>query len=136
MNNDKLMADLENYIANEFYDSLYYKALAEKAESSMAREVLMEFSNDEKCHGEDLKQAYQKLTGRTYTPGEISSPDIPGFEEALRLRMAAETRDYRKYGEQYLKASDKYLKHLFFMLKMGEAIHAMRIPILIQGLKS
>lgn len=133
---NKLIADIEDYIANELYDSLYYQALADKAGSGYAKEILMEFSNDEKCHGEELKQAYYHLTGKAYTPPQITKPDVPGFEEALILRMAAETKDYRKYGEQYLEAPNKYLKHLFFMIKTGEAIHAMRIPILLQEIKN
>lgn len=48
------------------------------------------------------------------------------------MSIIAETNDYEKYGDQYLRASSKYFKDLFFTTRTGEARHAMRIPILFE----
>jgi rubrerythrin len=56
---------------------------------------------------------------------------VPDYMEALKQRIMAETRDYQKYGKQYLCAPNAYYRNLFFETKTAEAQHAMRIPILL-----
>lgn len=65
-------------------------------------------------------------------PGPIEPIVISDYEDALKQRVLAETRDYKKYGEEYLMAPNKYLKDLFFNTRTVEAQHAMRISILFE----
>lgn len=123
--------DIEEYINDEIKDSMYYKELAEKAPNKRSEMLLMEFSKDEQQHAKNFMKAYQMLTGKMYTPDNIRPPMVPEYKEALKQRIIAETSDYKKYGEDYLKACRPYLKDLFFMTRTVEAQHAMRIPILL-----
>lgn len=132
MYHQKIIDDIKEYICHELKDSIYYMELSLKAPTSLAKEILLRLSNDEKCHAESFMQAYYYLTGRMFTPLIDDFPIIPDFEAALRNRMLAETNDYKKYGERYLEAPNKYLSNLFFLIKTVEAQHAMKIPILFE----
>ncbi|WP_252226945.1 ferritin-like domain-containing protein [Caldicoprobacter algeriensis] len=127
-----LIRSLEEYIKDELTDSRYYELLAQKAPTQRAKDLFMEFSKDEKMHAQDFMNAYFMLTGRRYQPPKIEDPKVPDdFMEALQQRILAETNDYKKYGERYLKAHTAYLRDLFFMTRTSEAQHAMRIPYLM-----
>jgi len=127
-----LISNLEEYINDELSDSKYYEILAKKAPTQRSKELLMEFSKDEQMHAQNFMNAYFMLTGRMYHPPKVEDPKVPDdYIEALQQRILAETNDYKKYGEQYLKAPTAYLRDLFFMTRTSEAQHAMRIPYLI-----
>ncbi|MGE5415550.1 MAG: ferritin-like domain-containing protein [Acidobacteriota bacterium] len=126
-----LPAKLREYINDEMSDSMYYRELAAKAPTRASRELLMEFSREEMTHAENFMEAYYRLTHREYRPENVERPIVPEYEEALRQRIMAETKDYEKYGIQYLKAPDQYFRNLFFETRTVEAQHAMRIPILL-----
>lgn len=128
---NKLLQDLVEYIHDELKDSKYYAILGAKAPTPMARQLLTEFSNDELMHARNFMNAYYMLTGQVYSPPVVEEPIVPDYCQALKARILAETHDYKKYGEQYLKAKNPYLKDLFFMTRTVEAQHAMRMPILI-----
>lgn len=127
-----LVMDLEEYIRDELRDSRYYYILSIKAPTQRARELLLEFSRDERMHAENFMNAYYRITGRTYRPPIIEDPTVPDYEEALKERILAETADYKKHGEQYLCSRSTYFKDLFFMTRTVEAQHAMRIPLLLE----
>ena len=129
-----LIKNLEAYIHDEWSDSRYYEILAEKAPTTLSKELLLEFSRDEAKHAYNFTQVYSMLTGRCYPPPAIEDPKVPDYEQALKERIIAETNDYKKYGEQYLRTINPYLKDLFFMTRTVEAQHAMRIPILMMEL--
>lgn len=126
------VSDIQEYIDDELRDSRYYAILATKAPTERAIELLMEFSWDEQRHAQNFMNAYYMLTGRAYYPPMVQDPTVPDYEEALKERLLAETADYKKYGEKYLKACAPYLKDLFFMTRTVEAQHAMRIPLLME----
>ena len=126
-----LAADIEEYIHDELKDSRYYSLLATKAPTQRARDLLMEFSRDEQGHAENFMRAYFMLTGRMYTLQAMEPIEVPDYREALKVRILAETHDYRKYGEKYLIACNRCLKDLFYMTRTVEAQHAMRIPLLM-----
>lgn len=128
----QLIEDIEEYIQDEMQDSLYYKELAKLAPTPLAKKIILEFSADEKKHAENMQSAYYMLTGRYFKPSPLKPVTITDYDTALKQRIIAETKDYQKYGEQYLKAPNKYLKDLFFMTRTVEAKHAMRIPILFE----
>ena len=128
---DQLVKNIEEYIQDESSDAQYYNILAGQAPTPLAKQILMEFSNDEAQHAANFKQAYACLTGRPYQEKPMAGPAAPAYTEALKRRILAETADYEKYGRQYLMAPDPYLRDLFFMTRTGEAKHAMRMPILL-----
>lgn len=127
----ELARDLQEYIHDEMSDSLYYQELARMAPTRMAQDILMGFSRDEKMHADNFMKAYYRLCGKTYRPEPVRPPVIPNYEEALKQRILAETRDYQKYGEKYMAVCDPCLRKMFWDARTGEAQHAMRIPILL-----
>ncbi|QUH20016.1 ferritin-like domain-containing protein [Alkaliphilus sp. B6464] len=128
----ELIPRLEEYIQDELQDSAYYKTLAKLAPTQRAKDLIMEFSADEAMHAENFQRAYFMITGRYFMPQPLEPVVIEDYEEALKIRILAETKDYKKYGDEYLRAPNKYLKDLFFETRTVEAQHAMRIPILFE----
>ena len=128
---NKLVADLSEYIVDELQDSRYYAILAQKAPTTRAKNLILEFSADEKMHAQNFMKAYKRLTGKNFVVPKITDPVVPEYKEAIEDRIIAETNDYKKYGQQYLNANDKYFKDLFFMTRTAEATHAMRMPLLL-----
>ncbi|ABW19533.1 ferritin-like domain-containing protein [Alkaliphilus oremlandii] len=128
----ELIPRLEEYIQDELQDSAYYYALAEFAPTQRAKDLIMEFGMDEAKHAENFQRAYSMITGRYYMPQPLKPIVIEDYEEALKIRVIAETNDYEKYGKEYLMAPNKYLQDLFFNTRTDEAKHAMRIPILFE----
>jgi hypothetical protein len=129
----QLVGDISEYIGDEMSDSKYYATLAGMAPTQRAHDLLMEYSADEWTHSQRLMRAYMMLTGRAFVPQAVPEPTVPAYDEALKVRVLAETSDYRKYGEKYLAACSPYLKEMFYSLRTDEAMHAMRMPILMMG---
>lgn len=128
----QLIKDLAEYIQDEMQDSAYYQELAKLAPTDRSKSIILEFSQDESTHAKNFQEAYRVLTGHYYTPSPLEPIVITDYDDALKMRIIAETNDYEKYGDQYLRASSKYFKDLFFTTRTGEARHAMRIPILFE----
>ncbi len=128
----QLILDLAEYIQDELQDSYYYHHLAKKAPTERAKTIILEFSKDEKQHANNFQRAYMMLTGSYFNPSQLKPVTIDDYTESLKIRILAETDDYKKYGEQYLKAPTRYLQDLFYMTRTVEAQHAMRIPILFE----
>jgi rubrerythrin len=128
---NELAMDLREYIHDEMADSAYYMELARMAPTRMSKDILMEFHHDEMMHAEMFMKAYCQLCGKVYRPEPVRPPVICNYEEALKQRILAETRDYKKYGEKYLEVCDPSLRKMFWDARTDEAKHAMRIPILL-----
>jgi rubrerythrin len=128
----QLIKNLEKYIQYELQDSAYYAKLAQLAPNDQAKKIILELSKDEKLHAQNFQQLYFMLTNRYFKPNPLSPIKINAYEDALKIRILAETKDYKKYGEQYLKAPSKDIQDLFFVTKTVEAQHAMRIPVLLE----
>lgn len=122
---------LEKYIENEFNASIYYMELAKLAPSEHTKGVLINLSNDEKNHGERMLQAYYYISNSLYVLKPLIHPEISGYKEGLKIRMLAETEDYKKYGSDYMQEESRYLRNLFFAIRSSEAQHAMRISALL-----
>lgn len=129
---NQLIKDLAEYIQDEMQDAAYYQELAKLAPTDRAKSIILEFSRDESTHAENFQEAYRMLTGHYYTPKPLQPIVINDYEDALKDRIIAETNDYKKYGDQYLKSPNKYFKDLFFTTRTVEAQHAMRISILLE----
>lgn len=128
----QLIKRLEEYIHDELHDSAYYKELAKLAPTELSKELINEFSRDEQMHAENFQNTYFMITGRYYYPQPLDPIVIEDYEDALKVRIIAETNDFKKYGEEYLMAPNKYFKDLFYMTRTVEGQHAMRIPILFE----
>lgn len=128
----QLIKDIAEYIVDEFGDSRYYTLLAAKAPTARSRDLLVEFAAEEYKHAQNFMQAYYALTGRMFTLPAMTDPTIPDYQEALKVRIIAETNDYRKYGEKYQQVAIPWLRKMFWDARTGEDIHAMRIPILME----
>lgn len=129
---NQLIKDLAEYIQDEMQDSAYYQELAKLAPTDRAKSIILEFSQDESTHAKNFQEAYRILTGHYYTPQPLQPIIITDYNDALKIRIIAETNDYKKYGDQYLRAPNKYFKDLFFTTRTVEAQHAMRITILFE----
>ena len=127
-----LVKNLEKYIQNELQDSNYYEKLSSLAPSDVSKEILLEFSNDEKLHAENFQNIYCVLKGNNYIPKPLSSVKITKYDQSLMERLSEETKDYKIYGQHYLDAPTNYLQDLFFTIRDIKAQHAMRIPILLE----
>ena len=128
----ELIPRLEEYIQDELQDAAYYNALAELAPTQRAKDLIIEFGMDEAKHAENFQRTYYMLTGRYYIPQPLQPIVIEDYEDALKMRVIAETNDYEKYGKEYLMAPNKYLQDLFFNTRTVEAKHAMRMSILFE----
>lgn len=130
-----LIMDIQEYIEDELHDSRYYALLAEKAPTSYARDMLMEFSREEQAHAGLFMRAYYLLTGSEYHLKIHKDPIVPDYIQALRDGIIAETTDYKKYGEQLQKVKSPYLQELFYKLRTEEAQLAMRMPLLLEDVQ-
>lgn len=128
----KLITRLEEYIQDELQDSAYYRELAKLAPTELSKEIILGFSEGEKEHAETFQNVYITLTGRRYIPKPLEPIEIKDYEDALKIRVIAETNDYKKYGDEYLMAPTKYLQDIFFSVRTVEAQHAIRISILFE----
>ncbi|MCX8129365.1 MAG: ferritin-like domain-containing protein [Clostridia bacterium] len=126
-----MIGDIEEYIQNELKDSMYYFELSKKAPSQMAKDLLEEFSKDEKTHAEGFVKAYGILTGLMFHSMDVGVQQIPEYSEALKSRFLSETSESKKYSDQYLKTRNQFLKDLFFSISSSEAQHAMKILLLM-----
>jgi len=133
MNNRELLANISEYVKDEAQDSRYYAALAEKAPTERAKNLILDMSKDEQRHAQSLAMVYFDITHKKLPTPVTTTPVIGDFNDAVKERIIAETKDYKKYGMKYLAVPDEALKELFFMIRTDEAIHAMRMPILLNG---
>src|SRR5690606_28128931 len=90
----ELIPKLEEYIQDEMQDSAYYYALAELAPTQRAKDLIMEFGMDEAMHAENFQKAHYMITGRYFMPKPLKPIEIKDYEEALKIRVIAETNDY------------------------------------------
>ena len=131
LNRDEMNELIQNIylsIEAELRDSAYYRALAGIAPDQFSEEMIMEFSRDEREHAYQLQQAYEALTGKTFSsPGEHEYEfEIEDYAEALRTRILDETADFKKYKGYYLMTENNTLRDIFFNTMHDEAYHAMR----------
>ncbi len=127
-----LIPRLEEYIDDELNDSNYYKELAKLAPTPWAKDIINQFSIDEADHAERFQEMYMCITGVRYIPKPLNPVMIKDYKEELKIRALPETKDFRKYGEEYLMAYNKHFKDSFFRMSQVEGGHAMLIPILLE----
>ncbi len=120
-------------IEEELEAAAYYQALADISPNPFAREIILEFSQDEREHAYELQQTYEAFTDKNYrTPGEMEYEfEIDNYITALEERVLAETKDYKKYKEYYLMTNNLVLRDIFFNAMHDEAYHATRELYLI-----
>ena len=127
-----LVKTLEGYIQDELQDSAFYYALAKLSPNEYIKNIILEFAETEKSHADSFQKAYQFLTGLSFTPKDIAPIEINDYQAALSYIISDEVKDFKRYGEEYLKAPTQYLQDLFYMVKTLESQHIMRLPFLIE----
>lgn len=126
-----MIIDMEAYIEGELMDSNWYAALAAKAPTAFARDLLTIMGQDEYSHAKQLQDAYYVLTRQEYHP-LLSPPVLPeSYTECLKLRMLDEAADFKTYGTKYLEFQDAMLKNLFFSLCADVATHTSQLTLLL-----
>ena len=115
-------------IESELRDSAYYRALAEIAPNQFAAEMITQFAEDEREHAYQLEQAYERITGKSFSSQYEYEFDLSpeDYEEALAKRILDETADYKKYKSYYLMTTNPYLRDIFFNAMVDESQHAQR----------
>ncbi len=126
-----IVCNLENYIADELFDSQYYRQLSQIAPSNVAKDLLLSFSEDEKNHAELFEKIYYRLRGYCFTP-KMREPRIDDYKESIVQKMDDEIKDYEEYSKQYLNAPTIEWQNIFFAVRDTEAQHAMRLPSLLE----
>ena len=126
-----IISNLENYITDELMDSHYYEKLSHIAPSSVAKDLLLSFSEDEKNHAKLFGQMYYYLRGSSYTP-KTGYIRIDDYKESIIQKMNDEIKDYEEYSKQYLNAPTTEWQNVFFVVRDTEAQHAMRLPSLLE----
>ena len=127
----ELQLRLQNYIDAETVDAQLYRALSRIAPDEDARQLLMEFSEDEAGHAAEFRQIYKNLFGRNYSP-EVKPPDISmPYRDMLLDRVIDESGDFRKYGQQYIVTLNPVLKNAYYTARTDENVHALRLLYLL-----
>ena len=123
-----LVERLKEYVDDELSDSLYYDILSERAPDEEQKQLLLEFSRNEKDHAETFARAITMITGKKYVLPFVGRPAVPSdYHEALKKRVINESGDFRKYGNEYLEAKTPFLKDAFYKARTDENVHALRI---------
>ena len=119
---------LEMYIKDETADSLLYRELSKIAPNDADKKLLIEFSEDEQVHAENFQKIYKTITGKMYEP-KIQKPEISGsFDHILKDRVLNESRDFRKYAQQYIATQrNETLRDAYFNAETDENVHALRL---------
>jgi rubrerythrin len=126
---ERLVENIYLAIGDERRDAAYYRALAEAAPSQLAAEMITEFAEDEQRHAYQLRRAYERLTGRTYSPEQEEYEfnfTEEEYQEALESRIPEETEAYKRYKNYYLMTNNQYLRDIFFNALNDEAQHSIR----------
>jgi len=120
------------YISAELSDAALYRELSKIAPSETARQLLMEFAEDEQAHAEEFKRIYRALAGRSYNPSMQPVVLHGSYRDILRERVLDESGDFRKYGEQYLQTTqNNVLKNAYYRARTDENVHALRLLYLL-----
>ncbi|MFW5972271.1 MAG: ferritin family protein [Bacillota bacterium] len=130
---EALTRNIYYYIEEELEAAAYYQDLSDLAPDPQAKQILLEFSHDERIHANQFQQIYEALSSREYSsPGEIDyNFEINNYINSLESRMLEETADFKKYKNTYLSVNDNTFRDIFFNAMHDEAHHAMRILYLI-----
>lgn len=125
---------LTEFINDEYGDYLFYTAMANKAPTQNARRIFRSMARTELSHSKNFGAAYFLISGKRYTPAraQAGSVQIPAYDQALRQRFMAETRDAAKYMAFANSTNDRCLKKLAMDTSADERQHAQHILELIQ----
>ncbi|GAB6137743.1 ferritin-like domain-containing protein [Halanaerobaculum tunisiense] len=140
--NQQLAGDDINHLLKQLYlaiesalrDAAYYRALAAIAPDRLAENLFEEFAKDERGHAYQFRQAYERLTGETYTAEQNYDIDIPEdeYESAIAKSIWEDTAQYKDYKSYYLMTNNHYLRDIFFNALHDKMYHAVRELYLLQ----
>lgn len=125
---------LMEFINDEYKDYLFYTAMAVKAPTQTARRIFRNMAKTELSHSKKFAAAYFLISGKRYMPtrAQVGPVQVPAYDQALRQRFMAETRDAAKYAAFANSTTDRCLKKLAAEASADERQHAQHILELIQ----
>jgi len=128
---------LMEYINDEYRDYLYYTILSKRSISANARRIFRNIAADELKHSRRFASAYFLITGKRYLPtrSTVNPIIVPAsYNQALRDRYIAESKDAVKYRQFASSTTDRCLKRMAMDTSNDERSHAHEILALIQGM--
>ncbi|WP_232695903.1 ferritin-like domain-containing protein [Brevibacillus daliensis] len=115
---------LEESIADEREDELFYDSLIALAPTQLEKEVITSIRNDERKHRRYLRQIYKELTGRDAPPGKANSFQPPAsYLEGLEKALLGELQAFERYRTVYMNIPERY-KNMIFEIMTDELKHA------------
>jgi len=128
-----LASRIPAYLQDEVSANAFYRGLAQEAGDETTRRYLEEAAADEQKHFRLLSDLYTRLTGRQAhpAPGPVQYGSL---REGLLIAADGEVEAYEEYKDEYQRATDPYLRWLFFQLFSDEIEHAVRFNIALHRL--
>lgn len=122
---------LQELIAKELQDWLYYRTLSKKVGGSAAR-VFSAMAAEDWQTAKRLSAALFLISGIQYWPEKNNKPTIHSYLTALRERFIDEQQDAARYVAVAVETSDPYLHQLFIDSAEGNLRHAYQIRLLVE----
>lgn len=128
-----ILQKLQTYITAELSDAALYRELARVAPDDAASRIFLEFADNEQSHADQFNRIYYHMTGQKFTPMilPVTLPD--NYREFLRERILDESKDFRKYAEQYQLTKSQALKNAYYRAEIDENVHALRLLYLLSA---
>ncbi|MBP2017246.1 ferritin-like protein [Symbiobacterium terraclitae] len=121
---------IPKYLQDEVTSAAFYRHLAGEARDEKVRGYLEQAAADEDKHFRLLSDLYFRLTGRRLHP---TAQRVPHSSHRDGLLIAANDgiKAYGEYEDEYQRATDPYLRWLFFELLSDEIGHAVRLNTIL-----
>ena len=127
---------LQETIAAELGDAIFYRRMADMTEDESARKLLAELSSDEQRHADMFGRIYKAMFGKVYLPQAPEHDFSKSFDELLRRRVLSESADFRKYALDWLSPSaNRMLRDACFRASVDENVHALTVLCLLDQMK-
>lgn len=126
---EHLIENIYLSIADQLRNAAYFRAVAEIAPDQFSADILMEFAQDEREHAYQFQQAYEKLTGKNYTPPTEEyefNLETEDYEAALEKIVLEASSDHKKYKDFYLMTHHQYLRDIFFNALIDKSYQSIR----------
>jgi rubrerythrin len=124
---------IEKFMQDEANAAVFYQALADAIADPAIKDYIRHAMEDEQKHYRMLGDLYRRLTGRTYE----ARPEPPAFTDVaagLKQAMDNEYEAMEEYRNEYLRATDRAARNLWFELMTDELEHATRFNYALQVL--
>jgi rubrerythrin len=124
---------IEKFMQDEANAAAFYQALVDAIADPAVKDYVRHAMEDEQKHYRMLGDLYRRLTGRTYE----ARPEPPALTDVLAGLKQAMDNEYEameEYRNEYLRATDRAARNLWFELMTDELEHATRFNYALQVL--